>query len=179
MLEQNIRWPPHVVVDKMHLADQAGWQKKFVKRSNEQNTKYSDAMETGVISRSKTKPKDKSDSKSDFDSDGVVEDLLHQLLGNKDHFDNQHYIPPRPTGKKRQKKPKMVSREAKDLVLSLLSPRVEERIGCGQRGSAEIKEHPFFEGFDWEKLQQKHVIPPFKPPVSRKPLTCHFLNCFY
>jgi hypothetical protein len=31
----------------------------------------------------------------------------------------------------------------------------------------EIKRHPFFKGIDWDKLSQKLVTPPYKPPVVR------------
>ena len=41
-----------------------------------------------------------------------------------------------------------------------------DRIGCRQEGAEEIKNHPFFNGMDWEKLFNKEVQPPFVPDVS-------------
>lgn len=31
---------------------------------------------------------------------------------------------------------------------------------------ANIKKHPFFQGLDWELLEQKQIAPPFVPPQS-------------
>ena len=35
------------------------------------------------------------------------------------------------------------------------------RLGCGPRGAAEIREHAFFAGVDWEAMQQRRVPPVF------------------
>ena len=36
-------------------------------------------------------------------------------------------------------------------------------MGSGSKGVRDIKEHPYFANIDWERLEQKHVEPPFKP----------------
>lgn len=36
----------------------------------------------------------------------------------------------------------------------------------GSHGVEEIKEHPFFEGFDWAGLEKMRTVPPYKPKVS-------------
>ncbi len=46
---------------------------------------------------------------------------------------------------------------------------VDDRLGS-KKGAEEIKGHPWFEGFDWEKILNKEIIPPFKPKISGK--TC-------
>ena len=41
-----------------------------------------------------------------------------------------------------------------------------KRIGCGERGVEEIKEHPFFIGTDWDRLLAKEIDPPFIPETK-------------
>lgn len=53
--------------------------------------------------------------------------------------------------------------EAQDLVHKLLHHDPEARLGCGTRGVREIMEHPFFDGIDWDKLEKRHIVPPFIP----------------
>ena len=47
---------------------------------------------------------------------------------------------------------------------SLLQP--SERIGCGEAGAQELKEHPFFRTIDWQALEEKKIKPPFKPQTT-------------
>ncbi|XP_021099637.1 protein kinase C iota type-like [Heterocephalus glaber] len=34
------------------------------------------------------------------------------------------------------------------------------------RGFADVQEHPFFQNVDWDMMERKQVIPPFKPNIS-------------
>ncbi|EHB17664.1 Protein kinase C iota type [Heterocephalus glaber] len=34
------------------------------------------------------------------------------------------------------------------------------------RGFADVQEHPFFQNVDWDMMEQKQVVPPFKPNIS-------------
>jgi len=45
----------------------------------------------------------------------------------------------------------------------LLEKRPENRLGCGEKGIDEIKEHPFFSSIDWGLLESGYVDPPFVP----------------
>ena len=54
------------------------------------------------------------------------------------------------------------SAEATSLLTGLLEVNPENRL-CDFN---EIKFHPFFEGIDWQMLEKKEVIPPFKPKIS-------------
>lgn len=54
--------------------------------------------------------------------------------------------------------------EGRDLIQQLLCHDPAKRIGCRASGVKEIMCHPFFEGFDWLKLERQCVVPPFKPP---------------
>jgi len=55
------------------------------------------------------------------------------------------------------------SKEAIALLTGLLQKRPENRLGCGERGIEEIKEHPFFESIDWGLLEAGYIDPPFTP----------------
>lgn len=62
--------------------------------------------------------------------------------------------------------PGFINPEAKDLISKLLDVNPKSRLGSNG-GAKEIKEHPFFEGIDWDLLEQKHIEPPYKPDHSR------------
>ncbi|CCC70630.1 hypothetical protein NCAS_0F01460 [Naumovozyma castellii] len=60
--------------------------------------------------------------------------------------------------------PEGFDRDAKDLLIGLLSRDPDRRLGCN--GAHEIKNHPFFSQLSWKRLWNKGYIPPYKPPVS-------------
>lgn len=55
------------------------------------------------------------------------------------------------------------SKDAVTLLTGLLQKRPEHRLGCGDKGIEEIKEHPFFEAIDWGLLEAGYLDPPFIP----------------
>jgi len=55
------------------------------------------------------------------------------------------------------------SKEAISLLNGLLQKKPEHRLGCGEKGISEIKEHPFFESIDWGLLEAGYIDPPFVP----------------
>jgi len=52
-----------------------------------------------------------------------------------------------------------VSPILKDLLFKLLAKNPSDRLGA--KGMSEVKEHPFFEGIDWDSLLNKKIDPPF------------------
>ena len=50
-------------------------------------------------------------------------------------------------------------------MIQLLIKDPKMRLGS-QKGSEEIKNHPWFKNIVWDKLLKKEVEPPFKPPIS-------------
>ena len=54
----------------------------------------------------------------------------------------------------------LVSFQARDLIWGLLSKDPENRLGT-EKGAAEIKQHPFFEGLNWALI--RCAIPPELP----------------
>jgi len=55
------------------------------------------------------------------------------------------------------------SKDAISLLTGLLHKRPENRLGCGEKGIEEIKDHPFFESIDWGLLEAGYLDPPFVP----------------
>lgn len=49
----------------------------------------------------------------------------------------------------------------------------EDRLGS-KKGAEEIKNHPWFENFNWEKLINKSIEPPFKPKINSKDCVDNF-----
>jgi len=47
---------------------------------------------------------------------------------------------------------------AVDLIEQLMRVEPSERLGAGHRGVAEIQEHPWFGGLDWEALEAQYVF---------------------
>jgi len=62
--------------------------------------------------------------------------------------------------------PAHFSKEAVDLITNLLQIKPTERYGIVKGGVSLIKRHPFFKGFDFEKLYFKQITPPVVPKLS-------------
>eukprot|EP00942_MAST-04A_sp_MAST-4A-sp1_P012094 g12094.t1 len=63
-----------------------------------------------------------------------------------------------------------VSDDAKDIIKELCQKKPLERLGCKAEGPAEVKNHPWYSaagvGFDWDKLENQTMVPPWKPKVK-------------
>lgn len=59
--------------------------------------------------------------------------------------------------------PSFISPDASDLISRLLDVNDKTRLGSGPHGANDIKKHKFFDGIDWDLMEQKHIEPPFKP----------------
>ncbi|CAD8164479.1 unnamed protein product [Paramecium pentaurelia] len=62
---------------------------------------------------------------------------------------------------KRNEIPDDWSIEAVDFINKLLQRKPQNRLGSN--GIQEIKQHPWFANFEWDKLQNQTIIPPFIP----------------
>ncbi|EOD19245.1 hypothetical protein EMIHUDRAFT_444936 [Emiliania huxleyi CCMP1516] len=65
--------------------------------------------------------------------------------------------------------PSYIQPDACDLASRLLQRDRSRRCGCGERGVAEVYEHPFFASIDWEGLLAMEVRPPFEPDMDTTP----------
>lgn len=64
----------------------------------------------------------------------------------------------------RSKFPEYPSEYAVDLLYGLLTKDPAERIGF-VGGVDELKSHPFFDNIDWERVEDKYLVPPIKPDL--------------
>jgi hypothetical protein len=70
--------------------------------------------------------------------------------------------------------PDYMSSVAADFINGLLDVNESTRLGAGPQGLQKLKHHPFFDGIDWERLEQKHLIPPFIPEVPKLLEKAHY-----
>merc|ERR1712224_319646 len=66
------------------------------------------------------------------------------------------------------KYPSNFSESAKLFVCGLLQKKRNHRLGIVRGGSARIKQHRWFDGFSWTKLECRTMKPPFVPKVKGK-----------
>ncbi|CAD0202750.1 unnamed protein product [Chrysodeixis includens] len=62
--------------------------------------------------------------------------------------------------------PRSLSVKAASVLKGFLNKSPGERLGCGENGFLDIVSHPFFKSIEWEMLEQKQVVPPFKPRLE-------------
>ena len=62
--------------------------------------------------------------------------------------------------------PNNFSDEAKDLITKLLNLDPKQRLGAGPNGFKNLKNHKYFEGIDWDDLENKKIKPPFIPVID-------------
>ncbi|KAJ3409165.1 camp-dependent protein kinase catalytic subunit [Chytridiales sp. JEL 0842] len=63
---------------------------------------------------------------------------------------------------------------AKDLVRRLLTSDLSKRLGNLQRGSADVKGHPWFSSINWDAMWNLDVTPPYVPAIRHEGDTTHF-----
>ncbi|KAJ3105050.1 hypothetical protein HDU96_008730 [Phlyctochytrium bullatum] len=82
-------------------------------------------------------------------NDGLTHAILHDHL----HFPSE---------------PSNITQPAKDCLKGFITRNVGERLGSRESGGeARIKNHPWFEGLDWAKLEAKELTPPFVPDSKK------------
>ena len=55
-----------------------------------------------------------------------------------------------------------ISDEGKDFITKLLIKNPSERLGT-EKGIEEFLDHPWLINFDWEKLKNRQIRPPYEP----------------
>lgn len=63
--------------------------------------------------------------------------------------------------------PRSLSVKASSVLKGFLNKMPMERLGCHpETGFQDIIDNAFFKSVDWDILQQRQVIPPYKPPIT-------------
>lgn len=69
--------------------------------------------------------------------------------------------------------PNNISKDFKSLLMALLDKKQEDRLGF-HNGVAEIKQHAFFKGVDWDRVLKKQLTPPLIPGPPGETLVNNF-----
>jgi serine/threonine protein kinase len=70
--------------------------------------------------------------------------------------------------------PRHVSKHARDLISKLLQADLSRRLGNLRNGARDVRNHPFFRGFDWGALMRKETLSPVQISVSADDDVCQF-----
>ncbi|KAF5288540.1 hypothetical protein FQA39_LY15408 [Lamprigera yunnana] len=72
--------------------------------------------------------------------------------------------------------PRNITRNAQALIKKLCRDNPAERLGYQKGGISEIQKHKWFDGFNWEGLRNRTLIPPIIPQVKYVTDTSNFDN---
>ena len=64
--------------------------------------------------------------------------------------------------------------DSKSLIKHLLEPDLSKRFGNLKNGINDIKNHPFFRSFNWEKLMMEEIQAPYIPKINGEEDLSHF-----
>lgn len=62
--------------------------------------------------------------------------------------------------------PRFISKEAKHIISLFLIKNPERRLGMPECAAGDVCSQPFFQVINWDNLERKEILPPFKPHVK-------------
>ncbi len=74
--------------------------------------------------------------------------------------------------------PSHITPELKDFLLNIFVIEPDKRLGGGEDGAAEIKNHPWFKNIDWNFITEKKIKPPFRPQLKSNQDTSYIDSAF-
>lgn len=72
--------------------------------------------------------------------------------------------------------PKYFTSQTKTLLLGLLRKKPHRRLGVKAGGANNVREHPWFEDFEWNELQAGTMTPPLDRKIENNLDLSHFVN---
>jgi len=74
--------------------------------------------------------------------------------------------------------PAYISSDARTLLTGLLQRAPEDRLGGGEADAEELKDHPWFDSVDWERVARREYAPAYQPQLDGMSDTSHFDQVF-
>jgi serine/threonine protein kinase len=108
----------------------------------------------------------------DWWSLGVL--IYEMLAGHPPFFDEDHFKLYEKILQCKLRFPPHFDPNAKDLVKNLLTADLSKRFGNLKDGVADIKNHKWFNGMDWQKLKNCELPAPYIPKVAHEGDTTNF-----
>ncbi|KAI9300454.1 kinase-like domain-containing protein, partial [Cunninghamella echinulata] len=108
----------------------------------------------------------------DYWSLGVL--IFEMLAGYAPFYDDNQFKLYEKIVKCEPQYPLFFSNEAKDILSHLLTTNLSCRYGNLKRGYLDIADHVWFKDIDFQKLEQRQVIPPFVPTLKSDDDTSNF-----
>jgi len=101
----------------------------------------------------------------DWWSFGIL--LYEMIVGRTPFFDKNRKLMFQKIVKANPEFPDVCSSETCSIVRRLLASTPTERLGTGETGATEIKQHSFFLGINFQDSYKRTVEAPFKPEISQ------------
>ncbi|KAI8074190.1 camp-dependent protein kinase 2 [Gongronella butleri] len=100
--------------------------------------------------------------------------IFEMLAGHPPFFDDDHLKLYEKILAGRIKWPSYFDPHAKDLLKRLLTSDLSKRYGNLRNGAADVKNHPWFEGVDFNRLLARQQRPPYVPSIRGDGDASHF-----
>jgi len=105
------------------------------------------------------------DKSADWWSVGVL--IYDMLTGNPPFLDKNQGALEKKIMTQKLRLPPYLSSAATSIIRGLMNRDVAKRLGSGKTGVRTIKNHPFFRGIPWKKMQHLESTPPFLPRIEK------------